>query len=99
MENHRCQLSDKSTSTILFLFLIKRKILFFQDRYDPVFQARVDSCPVITVSDLAQLKSDMNCAQLRYSNEKEFTTIANTLRIMSDFKVRFNQFVFEYKYK
>jgi alpha-1,3-mannosyl-glycoprotein beta-1,2-N-acetylglucosaminyltransferase len=57
-----------------------------KDRYDPVFQARVDSCPVITVSDLAQLKSDMNCAQLRYSTDKEFTTIANTLRIMSDFK-------------
>jgi len=57
-----------------------------KDRYDPAFQARVDACPVITVSDLAQLKSDMTCAQLRYSNNKEFVAIAKTLQIMNDFK-------------
>jgi alpha-1,3-mannosyl-glycoprotein beta-1,2-N-acetylglucosaminyltransferase len=57
-----------------------------KDRYDPEFQARIDSCSVITVSDLARLKSDMKCAQLRYSNDKEFIAIANTLQIMNDFK-------------
>ena len=45
---------------------------------------------MITVSDLANLKSDMKCARLRYSNEQEFAAIANTLRIMNDFKVRAN---------
>jgi len=48
---------------------------------------------VITVSDLAQPKSDMKCAQLRYSNEKEFETIANTLQIMNDFKVKQINFI------
>ncbi|CAF1163801.1 unnamed protein product [Adineta steineri] len=57
-----------------------------KDRYDPVFQARVDACPVITISDLGHLNNDKNCAQLRYSNNKEFITIANTLEIMNDFK-------------
>jgi len=45
---------------------------------------------VITVSDLAHL-GDKTCAQLRYSNNKEFTAIANTLQIMNDFKVRLNK--------
>lgn len=58
-----------------------------QDHYDPVFDARVDACEVITVSDLGHLKNDMQCAQIRYSNEKEFVAIANTLAIMNDLKV------------
>ncbi|UJR10366.1 hypothetical protein I4U23_014571 [Adineta vaga] len=57
-----------------------------KDRYDPMFQARVDACQVITVSDLGHLQNDMKCAQIRYSNEKEFVAIANTLEIMNDFK-------------
>ncbi len=73
----------------VYLRLINEKIDFFfsQDRYDPTFQALVDSCPVITVSDLAHLKNDMKCAQLRYTNEKEFVAIANTLQIMNDIRV------------
>ncbi len=72
-----------------------KKISFFQDRYDPVFQARVDSCPVITVSDLARLRSDLKCAQLRYSNEKKINAIANTLQIMNDFKVRLYKYLIQ----
>lgn len=45
---------------------------------------------MITISDLATFKRDMKCAQLRYGNEQEFAAIANTLRIMNDFKVREN---------
>ncbi len=62
-------------------------ISFSQERYDPAFQARVDACPVITISDIPRLKSDMTCAKLRYSNDKEFVAIANALQIMNDFKV------------
>jgi hypothetical protein len=43
---------------------------------------------VITISDLSQLGNDVTCAQLRYSNNKEFVAIADTLEIMNDFKVR-----------
>jgi hypothetical protein len=50
---------------------------------------------VITVSDLARLKSDMKCAQLRYSNDKEFIAIANTLQIMNDFKVRLSKYLIQ----
>lgn len=57
-----------------------------KDRYDPAFQSEIDSCPVINLSDLNQLKSDMKCAQIRYSNTKEFVAIANTLEIMNDLK-------------
>jgi hypothetical protein len=46
---------------------------------------------VITVSDLAQLKDDMKCAQLNYSNEKEFVIVADVLQIMNDIKVRLNK--------
>ena len=53
-----------------------------------MFQAKIDVCPVITVSDLAHVKSEIKCAQLRYRNNKEFVTIANTLGIMNDFKVQ-----------
>lgn len=78
-----------------FLLLLKeeqRKINFFlfQDRYDVAFQARIDECPVITVSDLAQLKPNLKCAQIHYSNEKEFVAIADVLSIMNDFKVRYS---------
>ena len=52
-----------------------------------MFQARVDACPVITVSDLGHMKSEMKCAQIRYSNEKEFVAVANALEIMNDLKV------------
>lgn len=72
--------------------MINISAFVFQDRYDEAFQKQINNCSVITVSDLAQPKSDMKCAQLRYSNEKEFETIANTLQIMSDFKVKTNQF-------
>ncbi|CAF1381164.1 unnamed protein product [Adineta ricciae] len=57
-----------------------------KDRYDPMFQARVDACPVVTVSDLGHMKSEMKCAQIRYSNEKEFVAVANALEIMNDLK-------------
>lgn len=57
-----------------------------KDRYDPIFQARINACPVITVSDLGHLKSDTQCAQLRYSNTKEYVAIADTLEIMNDLK-------------
>jgi len=57
-----------------------------KDRYDPLFQARIDACPLITISDLSHLKPDMKCAQLRYSNNKEFVAIADTLGIMNDSK-------------
>ncbi len=50
---------------------------------------------MITVSDLARLKSDMKCAQLRYSNDKEFIAIANTLQIMNDFKVRLSKYLIQ----
>ena len=59
----------------------------FQDRYDPVFQLRVDACPVIMLSDLSHLQPEMKCAQIRYSNTKEFVAIANALEIMNDSKV------------
>jgi len=52
-----------------------------------MFQSRIDSCPVITISDLSQLKNNIKCAQLRYSNNKEFVAIADTLEIMNDLKV------------
>jgi hypothetical protein len=52
-----------------------------------MFQSRIDSCPVITISDLNQLKNNIKCAQLRYSNNKEFVAIADTLEIMNDLKV------------
>lgn len=57
-----------------------------KNRYDEAFRKQINNCSVITVSDLAQPKSDMKCAQIRYSNEKEFEAIANTLQIMNDFK-------------
>ncbi|CAF3193350.1 unnamed protein product [Rotaria socialis] len=57
-----------------------------KNQYDPAFQARIDACPTITLSDLDHLKSDIKCAQLRYSNQKEFVIIANTLEIMNDLK-------------
>ncbi len=60
---------------------------FSQDRYDPVFQARIDACPLLTISDLSNLKNDIKCAQLRYSNNKEYVAIADTLGIMNDLKV------------
>lgn len=60
-----------------------------KENYDPAFQARIDTCPTITVSDLSALKSDMQCAQLRYSNYQEFKAIADSLEIMNDLKVRF----------
>ncbi len=66
----------------------------FQDRYDPVFQARIDACPIITISDLSHLTTETKCAQLRYSNNKEYVAIADTLEIMNDLKVMeilFNQ--------
>ena len=59
-----------------------------KEQYDPAFQARIDACPTITVSDLGALKSDMQCAQLRYGGNKEFKAIADTLEIMNDIKVR-----------
>ena len=43
---------------------------------------------MITISDLSQLGNDVTCAQLRYSSQKEFVAIADTLEIMNDFKVR-----------
>ena len=58
-----------------------------KDRYDPVFESRINACPVMTVSDLATTVGDMKCAQIRYGNEKEFVAIADTLGIMNDFKV------------
>jgi hypothetical protein len=42
---------------------------------------------VITISDLGHNENQLKCAQLRYSNNKEFVAIANTLEIMNDFKV------------
>ncbi|CAF4274398.1 unnamed protein product [Rotaria sp. Silwood2] len=57
-----------------------------KNRYDPAFQAQIDACPVISISDLGHLKSEMKCAQLRYSNKKEFVAIADTLEIMNDLK-------------
>ncbi|UJR35766.1 hypothetical protein I4U23_028514 [Adineta vaga] len=57
-----------------------------KDRYDPIFEAHVNACPVITVSDLATTVGDMKCAQIRYSNKKEFIAIADALQIMNDFK-------------
>ena len=63
-------------------------VVRLQDRYDESFQARINACPVITVSDLGHLKADMSCAQVRYGNAKEFVAIADTLEIMNDFKVR-----------
>lgn len=59
----------------------------FQDQYDSVFQSEVNSCPIINLSDLNQLQSDSKCAQIHYSNTKEFVAIANALEIMSDLKV------------
>ncbi|CAF4633879.1 unnamed protein product [Rotaria sp. Silwood1] len=41
-----------------------------KDRYDKKFQARIDTCPVITLSDLNQMNNDTKCAQLRYSKIK-----------------------------
>ncbi len=41
------------------------------------------------------MDSDMKCAQLRYSNEKEFAAIATVLEIMKDFKVRLNKYLIE----
>jgi hypothetical protein len=38
---------------------------------------------------------DMKCAQIRYSNEKEFAAIATVLEIMKDFKVRLNKYLIE----
>jgi len=52
-----------------------------------MFQSRIDSCSVITISDLNHLKDNIKCAQLRYSNTKEFVAIADTLEIMNDLKV------------
>jgi hypothetical protein len=46
---------------------------------------------VISVSDLSQINSDMKCAQIRYSNGKEFVAIADALEIMNDLKVRINE--------
>ncbi|CAF1046192.1 unnamed protein product [Adineta ricciae] len=57
-----------------------------KDRYDPVFESRINACPVMTISDLAATIGDMKCAQIRYGNEKEFVAIADTLGIMNDFK-------------
>ncbi|CAF3350571.1 unnamed protein product [Rotaria sp. Silwood1] len=61
-----------------------------KDRYDPVFQAQIDTCPIISVSDLGHLKNEMKCAQVRYSNNKEFVAIADTLEIMSDSKKNYH---------
>ena len=45
---------------------------------------------MIVVSDLTHLQSNMKCAQIRYSNAKEFVAIADALEIMNDFKVIFS---------
>lgn len=59
-----------------------------------MFQARIDSCQVIPISDLDHLKNDVKCAQIRYSNNKEFVAIADTLGIMNDLKVISKTFLF-----
>lgn len=37
------------------------------------------------------MSNPLRCAQLRYTNNKEFIAIATALEIMKDFKVRINQ--------
>ncbi|CAF4178277.1 unnamed protein product [Rotaria magnacalcarata] len=37
-----------------------------KEQYDKKFQSSIDTCPVITLSDLNIMNSDMTCAQLRY---------------------------------
>lgn len=44
------------------------------------------------VSDLTHLQPDMKCAQIRYSNSKEFMAIADALEIMNDSKVSLRPF-------
>ncbi len=49
---------------------------------------------MITISDLGHNENEIKCAQLRYSNNKEYVAIADTLEIMNDLKVTeilFNQ--------
>ena len=88
-----CVIITTTTKTMMYLF-------FFQKRYDEEFQSRIDRCPVITISELNEKNLTMNCAQILYSKNKEFVVIANVLRLMNDFKVRFlNLFVFEHKCK
>ncbi|CAF4615259.1 unnamed protein product [Rotaria socialis] len=41
-----------------------------KERYDKKFQAFIDTCPVITLSDLNKMNSDMTCAKLRYSKKQ-----------------------------
>ncbi|CAF0762431.1 unnamed protein product [Didymodactylos carnosus] len=60
-----------------------------KDRYDVSFRERVNSCKIITVSDLNHL-STILCARLIYNSNQEFVAIANTLEIMNDLKVSEN---------
>lgn len=53
-----------------------------------MFQSRIDACPVKSLSELSQLKSDVVCIQIRYGNTKEFVAIADALEIMNDLKVK-----------
>ncbi|CAF1263880.1 unnamed protein product, partial [Didymodactylos carnosus] len=56
-----------------------------KDQYDVWFQQRVNSCKIITISDLVSL-ADISCARLIYNTNEQFVIIANTLGIMNDFK-------------
>ena len=85
---------DWKSRDLRYLLKVKRtvwkgrstRLVLVQDQYDPMFQSKIDACPPISLSELTQLKSETSCAQIRYSNTKEFVAIADTLGIMNDLK-------------